>query len=97
MVSLKVVQTRTLSENSNDELVELCLACEPNVFRAVIYGVEHETAVSVESDLPFVLMGVVLFVGILGGLIYVKVGVNMKEPGPNICACTTKTAGRKTL
>jgi hypothetical protein len=29
-------------------------------------------------------MGVMLFVGILGGLFYVKVGVNMKEPGPGI-------------
>jgi hypothetical protein len=27
----------------------------------VTYGVEHETAVSVESDLPFVLMRFVLF------------------------------------
>jgi len=78
----------------------------------VTYGVEHETAVSVESDLPFILMGFVLFV--LGGLIYFKIKVNMKEPGPgikfkkrgkwvgrgcvpDICACTAKTARRKTL
>jgi hypothetical protein len=50
----------------------------------VTYGVEHKTAVSVESDLPFVLMGVVLIVGILGRPIYVKVEVNVKEPGPGI-------------
>ena len=50
----------------------------------VTYGVEHETAVSVESDLTFVLMGVVLIVGILGRPIYVKVEVNVKEPGPGI-------------
>jgi hypothetical protein len=78
----------------------------------VTYGVEHKTAVSVESDLPFVLMGFVL---ILWGLIYVKVKVDVKEPGPgikfkkkgeneewrrcvpDICACTAKTARRKTL
>lgn len=50
----------------------------------VTYGVEHKTPVSVESDLPFVLMGVELIVGILGGRIYVKVEVNVKEPGPGI-------------
>jgi hypothetical protein len=50
----------------------------------VTYGVEHKTAVSVESDLPFVLMGVVLIVGILGRRIYVKVELNVKEPGPGI-------------
>jgi len=33
---LKVVQTRTSSENFDDEFVELCLACEPNVFRTVV-------------------------------------------------------------
>jgi hypothetical protein len=48
----------------------------------VTYGVEHETAVSVESDLPFVLMGLVLFLVILGRLVYVTVKV--KEPGPKI-------------
>ncbi len=48
----------------------------------VTYGVEHETAVSVESNLPFVLMGFVLFVVILGKLVYVKVKV--KEPRPKI-------------
>jgi len=50
----------------------------------VTYGVEHETAVSVESDLPFVLMGFVLFVMILWAVIYVKVEVNVKETGPGI-------------
>jgi hypothetical protein len=52
----------------------------------VTYGVEHETAVSVESDLPFVLMGFVLFVVILGRLfcVRVKVKVNVKEPRPKI-------------
>ena len=50
----------------------------------VTYGVEHETAVSVESDLPFVLMGFVLFVVILGGLFYVTVEVKVKEPRPKI-------------
>ena len=29
-------------------------------------------------------MGVMLFVRILGGLFYVKVGVNVKKPGPGI-------------
>lgn len=48
----------------------------------VTYGVEHETAVSVESDLPFVLMGFVLFVVILGRLVYVRVKV--KKPRPKI-------------
>jgi hypothetical protein len=48
----------------------------------ITYGVEHETAVSVESDLPFVLMGFVLFVVILRGLVYVTVKV--KEPRPKI-------------
>ena len=90
------------SENFDDEFVELCLACEPNVFRTVVcrfgmgesergrvwicvtYGVEHETAVSVESDLPFILMGFVLFVVILGGLVYVRVKVKVKEPRPKI-------------
>jgi hypothetical protein len=48
----------------------------------VTYGVEHETAVSVESDLPFVLMGLVLFLVILGRLVYVTVKV--KEPRPKI-------------
>jgi hypothetical protein len=43
----------------------------------VTYGVEHEAAVSVESDLPFVLMGFVLF---FGRLVY----VNVKEPRPKI-------------
>lgn len=126
---LKVVQTRTSSENVDDEFVELCLACEPNVFRTVIcrfgmgesgrgrawmcvtYGVEHETAISVESDLPFVLMGFVLFLITFR----VKVKVKVKEPRPkikfkkkvgndrlekrvpNICACIAKTAWRKTL
>ena len=33
---MKVIQTRTSSENVDDELVELCLACEPSIFRAVI-------------------------------------------------------------
>ena len=52
----------------------------------VTYGVEHETAVSVESDLPFVLMGLVLFLVILGRLVYVtvKVKVKVKEPRPKI-------------
>jgi hypothetical protein len=48
----------------------------------VTYGVEHETAVSVESDLPFILMGFVLIVEILGRLLYVKVKV--KEPRPRV-------------
>lgn len=48
------------------------------VWICVTYGVEHETAVSVESDLPFVLMGFVLF---LGRLI---VRVDVEEPGPGI-------------
>lgn len=48
----------------------------------VTYGVEHEAAVSVESDLPFVLMGLVLFLVILGRLVYVTVKV--KEPRPKI-------------
>jgi len=48
------------------------------------FGVEHETAVSVESDLPFVLMGFVLFVVIFWRLVYVRVKVNMKEPRPEI-------------
>ena len=43
------------------------------VWMCVTYGVEHETAVSVESDLPFVLMGLVLFLVILGRLVYVIV------------------------
>jgi hypothetical protein len=34
---LKVVQTRTSSENFDDEFVELYLACEPNVFRTVVW------------------------------------------------------------
>ena len=51
----------------------------------VTYGVEHETAVSVESDLPFVLMGFVLFVVVIfGELVYVKVKVKVKEPRPKI-------------
>jgi hypothetical protein len=50
----------------------------------VTYGVEHETTVSVESDLPFVLMGFALFVVILGGLVYVTVKVKVKEPRPKI-------------
>jgi hypothetical protein len=54
----------------------------------VTYGVEHETAVSVESDLPFVLMGLVLFLVILGRMVYVtvrvKVKVKVKEPRPKI-------------
>ena len=50
----------------------------------VTYGVEHETAVSVESYLPFVLMEFVLFVVILGGLVYVTVRVKVKEPRPRI-------------
>lgn len=52
----------------------------------VTYGVEHEAAVGVESDLPFVLMGFVLFVVILGRLVYVtvKLRVEVKEPRPKI-------------
>ncbi len=79
----------------------------------VTYGVEHETAVSVESDLPFVLMGFVLIVVILGRLLYVTVKVKEPRPGvkfkkrvgndvwklcvPNICACSSKTTRHKTL
>jgi len=56
------------------------------VWMRVTYGVEHETAVSVESDLPFVLMGLVLFLVILGRLVYVmvRVKVKVKEPRPRI-------------
>lgn len=50
----------------------------------VTYGVEHEAAVGVKSDLPFVLMGFVLFVVILGRLVYVRVKVEVKEPRPKI-------------
>jgi len=52
------------------------------IWMCVTYGVEHETAVSVESDLPFVLMGFVLFVVILGRPVYVTVKVKVKEPRP---------------
>jgi uncharacterized membrane protein YciS (DUF1049 family) len=54
------------------------------VWMCVTYGVEHETAVSVESDLPFVQVGFVLFMVIFGGLVYVRVKVKVKEPRPKI-------------
>lgn len=47
-------------------------------WKRVTYGVEHKTAVSIESNLSFVLMGFVLFVVTLGRSIYVTIKVNVK-------------------
>jgi hypothetical protein len=59
--TLKIIQTRVSPENFNYKFVELCLTCKSTIVWTIVYGVEHETAISVEAYLALVSMGLRFF------------------------------------